>query len=341
MNSKQLGRKLNELVAEGVFTKYYVEAGQLSSDLRFDLGNAADFEYFDLASLSKALVTSPLVFQLVVENQISLEDSLGDFKGLFPEKYRNILVADLLSHQSGLPAWRNFWIDTLPRSCNSVSERYILVRQVLERISTPNLGENPKKVVYSDIGFIILGVLLEHVTGKPLDKIWEDFAKSFPRMNLTEKLIFSNHLDGKATIPTGYCNVRGTSLDGLVHDENCAALGGVSGHCGLFGQPKSVGQFIRSMWQSQNGRLFFEKNYADGWKTGRWLGLRPGDDVSSEVFGNGRSFGHLGFTGCAFWIDLDRETYAVFLTNRTIAGRVNLEFKYIRRSVFSTVQELL
>ena len=246
-----------------------------------------------------------------------------------------ISIESLLSHCSGLPAWRNFWICRLGSLEQSELEKTARSHafEVINRID--QLGK--REDCYSDIGYLLLGFLIEETFGANLSDVFESYVDSlskpdanwfflnFPRNPISSKTEF---------VPSGYCGIRKREIIGEVHDENAAALGGICGHAGLFGTGESVSWYLKRLWSSTSWQAKVSSS------SGCIYGLRKGDDPSSCVFGEGRGIGHLGFTGGAFWLDPKTEKYGILLTNRIISSRVSGRIKSIRREVFKNLWKI-
>lgn len=318
-------------------TEYYCEAGYIEQPLPI-LKFASQNQFstvFDLASLSKALATAPLLFWTKEKNLLSFDDEVGFFLPELPEEYKKAKISELLSHTSGYPAWLNFWINLLPGSVvNEAPSKRQHIIEVLRRSYHRFLFE--QGTCYSDVGYIVLGCILETIFSGTLDKTLYDYcsAKNFSLESELSYTPLKPDISAQ-TAPTGYCMIREKELRAEVHDENCAVLSGVSGHCGLFGTGEALASFIKNLWSEQNSYFSQDLSQQGGYS----LGLRLGDDASSEVFGQGRSLGHLGFTGTAFWVDVPSKRYAIFLTNRVISGRISPEIKTLRRNFFSMCQK--
>lgn len=334
---------LTECFESGLFTHAYVECGSFKSSepafSKFSSSRAIESNrnIFDLASLTKALVTTPLVHDFLAEKELDgyepiekwfKRDDLPSFK----ERILRLTPFELLSHRSGVPAWRNFWINRL---LPGVSQEDLIrsskdhITEVLNRVPIKDVAI--ERDLYSDIGFILLGFLLEKARNKRLDVIFTEFVKKHSDKEILEDLQFSTSLKNvrDRAISSGRCEVRSKELIGEVHDENCAALGSICGHAGLFGSGEAVSRYLRSLY---NGPYFDRMTTKDS--KGSMFGWRPGDDYSSIPFGNGNGVGHMGFTGTAFWVEPKLGVYAIFLSNRIISGRISKKIKETRHEVF-------
>jgi CubicO group peptidase (beta-lactamase class C family) len=351
----KLSETLARYQAEGLFTHAYVAAGRLGevAPRHAALLSPDGRDVFDLASLTKALVTTPLVFAEIERGRLTPETTIGAWLGSRAENLvkslQDLSVGSLLGHRSGLPAWRNFWVcelgpDSPARPRAEVRDRIVTVLNRAAPAIDPRRGQ-----VYSDLGFILLGWALEVANGMDLSEAFEALLRtqlSWEGGSLP--LQYATRLKPqKRAIPTAPCAVRERLLQGEVHDENCASLGGVTGHAGLFGTGEALVQYLVRLAATPLGRAMLAANAkARVLPVGTppnegLLGLRQGADPGSIVFGDGRAMGHLGFTGVAFWLVPEDQSYGVFLTNRVIGGRTRPGIAQARRAVFSLLSQLI
>lgn len=324
----------------GFYTEFFVEAGYLNqSEPLFQAGNFSD--YFDLASLTKALATGPLVHHEFRNRLSSPLNALIPIEASqkFSADLMKLTPLELLSHRSGLPSWRNFWLGHLFEGPSPAAQFLNpLIPNTFDRV-----GLDPSKPdVYSDLGYILLGYALEAASGSSLTQLWDHYCHS---IGLQENApCFSIQLSAppEQFIPTAFCAIRDRLMQGEVHDENSAALGGVSGHAGLFAKGPSVGGLLKSLYHANEGKTYLEANAKEleNHSFEGLSGFRRGNGKSAELFAEGHGMGHLGFVGTAFWIDWASLRYGVFLTNRVISGRVNTRITQLRREVFGKINEL-
>ena len=189
---------------------------------------------FDLASLTKVIATASIVMSLVRSASLRTDTVVSE---IFPEwrgtDRESITVGQLLDHSSGLPAHVRF-----PASSTKEGARQLLLRTPLER----QVGASS---VYSDVGFMLLGYLLETVVGRSLDVQWDLLWATRPDShNSVASLAYNPDAAGRQFIaPTEFDAARGGLIQGTVHDENAATLGGVAAHAGMFGTASAVGTF--------------------------------------------------------------------------------------------------
>jgi CubicO group peptidase (beta-lactamase class C family) len=301
--------------------------------------------FFDLASLTKPLATTLSVLSLINESKVQLDESLSSLLSQNMEKEKEkIKLRHLLCHASGLPPYREYF--------KELSNYPLPVRK--EKITEWILNERCEyeagsKTVYSDLGFILLGIIIEKKSGKTLDAFFEERITA--PLGLENKLFFrplsktKKETKGNDVVfaATEKCEWRKKTMEGEVHDDNAYILGGVAGHAGLFGNIEGVldiTKSILSMWQgkkvlshidNKNLQQFLirqdigsENTWAMGFDT-------PSDKGSSSgTMLDKTSVGHLGFTGTSFWIDPIKDLIIVLLTNRIHPSRENGAIKEFR-----------
>ena len=292
---------------------------------------------FDLASLTKVMATTPMAIQLVERGALALDDCVRDrLPGWTSPDRREVTVRDLLSHSSGLPGHQPLFQDQTGR-----------VR--FERaICAASLEFVPRTAsVYSDLGFMLLGFILEGDAGLPARV---DAMRV--QMRSAEDLQFTPPMTWvPRTAPTEFDAWRGRPLVGEVHDENAAALQGAAGHAGLFGTAAACGEHARHLLQVLAGRVgafgratleTFVTRSADVPGSSRALGwdtMLPRSSCGSRM--SARAFGHTGFTGTSLWIDPERGVYVVLLTNRVHPTRANDAIRTVRPAVHDAVMDAL
>ena len=302
---------------------------------------------FDLASLTKPLATALAVMVLVQQNKVGLDQNLGDVLPAFKKDPKaSIRIKHLLYHNSGLADYKAFYkkIEHLP-----LKERKAALRKLL--VKEPLVHPVGSRVVYSDIGFMILEWLVEEICGKRLDHFVS--AIIYNPLGLGNLFFIDLQAARKPDVfaATEQCHWRQQIQSGQVQDENAYVVGGVQGHAGLFGTAKDVnsllghllaayhGQPSTQLFQPDMVRLFFRR-LADSDKA---LGF---DTPSSSGSSSGRFFsrnsvGHLGFTGTSFWVDLDRSIVVILLTNRVHPTRDNEAIKKFRPQLHDAVMQSL
>ncbi|MGE0171654.1 MAG: hypothetical protein AB7T49_02665 [Oligoflexales bacterium] len=342
-----VGAKIRAIVhdfrSKGLFSEAFVECGFLDRNdpsLRIEDFSAKNSLILDLASLTKALVTYPLAAFAMKKLSLTASQPLKDWnlQGANLSSELLALTADqLLGHDSGLPAWRNFWINHLGvlDAKELIETRTRHIEDVFGRYS--RWLNEPGKDVYSDVGYILLGYSIEKTLGAPFHELWDSFLKNELSVKKIELGFLPRNIYPKERFADfGYCALRQRQLTGEVHDENCAALGGVAGHAGLFGSGASVGLCLKAL---------FAKGYLDSAiesakSGGRLVGLRRGDDEVARSFGGGSSMGHWGFTGSGFWIKPTSLQFCVVIVNRTLKSRLNPLIKDFRKQIMTELNAL-
>ncbi len=291
---------------------------------------------YDLASLTKPIVTVLSLLALLEEKKIEWNEKIDSLLSVnVPKDKKKIDLISLMSHCSGLPAHRPYYKDLIkiPPEYRKNEIINLIMREDL-------LYTTGQKNIYSDLGYILLGNIVEERSGRGLDAYWQEKI-SVPFL-LQEKLLFPKKkgLEEENFASTGFSSVMNKKLYGIVHDDNCRVLGGVAGHAGLFGDVEGVLAFCENILKGYNDQLthpflsndtlraVLEKQKNSPWTLG--FDTPSPSASSSGHFFSKESVGHLGFTGTSFWIDLERNISVVFLTNRTFFGEDNGKLKKIR-----------
>ena len=307
--------------------------GRLSSDP--DAPATGEDTVFDLASLTKVIATAPLVMQAVERGGLGLDDPVSTLVGCWkaPDR-RDVTVRDLLSHCSGLPGHRPLFLEHRGREAFELA------------ICATTLEYAPRsRSIYSDLGFMLLGFLLE--ADAPLAARFDALKRQMGSVNDLQFL--PPGVWRARTAPTHVDPWRGRLLTGEVDDENAWALGGIAGHAGLFGTAAAVGDYARHVLQVLAGRT--GAFHADTLRT--FIARRSGIPGSSRALGwdtmlptsscgtrmSPVAFGHTGFTGTSLWIDPGPGVYVVLLTNRVHPSRDNDAIARVRPAVHDAIME--
>lgn len=293
---------------------------------------------FDLASLTKVIATTSLVMRLVERGALGLNQPIRkwipEWRGRDREE---VTLRSLLTHSSGLTAWLPFYRDHTGR------------QEFQHAICSLPLEYPPDtQSIYSDLGFILLGFIVEDAGGHAFPS---QAARLLSEVTAAP-LMFNPPAELRPSIaPTENDAWRGRRLVGEVHDENCWALGGAAGHSGLFGTAHAVGDFARAMLGARKDtdtriagaetvRLFVKRwGAVTGSRALGWDTMLPTSSCGTKI--SPASFGHTGFTGTTLWIDPERELYVVFLTNRVNPTRENTAIQKIRPALHDAVMSAL
>lgn len=271
---------------------------------------------FDLASLTK-LATTALMLSFVRERQIALDmpfrELVPDFRGGNKDR---VTLQQVLTHTAGLAWWKSFW-----REASSPEEVvWLAAREPLAQ----DIGE----FRYSDLGYIMLTAGLANVAGEPFRGVMRERVLEVVEARSCE---FGPRPAEECAATEEDTEWRRKRLRGEVHDENAYAMGGVSGHAGLFGTAADVAAIIRvyrdgAVIGNELRDLARTEQYrGDNVRRGIGLVLRPPEGL--PFFGVD-AFGHTGFTGTSVWVDPARDLTIVLLTNRVYFGRANDEELY-------------
>ena len=295
---------------------------------------------YDLASLTKVLVTTAICMRLYDQGKFHLEQKLvevlPEFGGDDPRRSR-VTFRMLLAHSSGLPAYVKLF--------EAAKDRTELLAQAAQ---IPLAAEPGARTEYSDIGFILLGAALERLIKETLDSSCK--REIFGRLDV---LFIGFNLPKYPyrawTAPTeDDTTFRHHVVQGEVHDENAWVMGGVAGHAGCFGTAYEVAIFAETLlrggaplFQTHTVGLFTQRqaspagtSRAMGWDT-------PSQPSQSGKYFSLRSYGHLGYTGTSLWIDPERHLSVTLLTNRTWPDRSSQAIKQIRPAFHDAVVEAI
>ncbi len=305
---------------------------------------------FDLASLTKVISTTTLAMRAADAGALRLDDPVGAWLAPWRGSDRErVTVRDLLAHCSGLTAYLPFFRDYTGRT------------EFEQAICSLPLEYAPRtRSVYSDLGFMLIGFILEDAQARrtaarrapgttdpacALDAQFHHVAS----LVTAEPLTFNPPREWRArTAPTEVDTWRGRLLAGEVHDENAWSLGGAAGHAGLFGTAGAVGAFARAVLHTISGQPLLARpetmrafiaptdipgsSRALGWDT-----MRPTSSCGTRL--SPTAIGHTGFTGTSVWIDWERDLYIALLTNRVFPTRQNEAIRQIRPQVHDAVVE--
>ncbi len=332
------------LVASGKSIVYHESFGTIS--VKSDVAVTAE-TVFDLASLTKPLVTVPGILQLIRSNKITLNTRVAELFDTFSVAEKNdITISDLLVHTSGLPAHRPYY--ELLRDIDRGRRIYQLQQMVLNEPIEYLRGE---KVIYSDLGFMILGWIIEKISGQKLNNYIYEHV--FGPLGIDDLFFPADKQENTRIIyaATEKCPWRMKQLSGEVHDDNAWIAGGIFGHAGLFGTASGVLRLLREYQDIYTGRnhggvfdaallKVFLSEYNE---TGRTFGFDIPSAVgsSSGSFFSKRSVGHLGFTGTSFWMDLEKSIIIILLTNRVNPSRENIKIRDFRPDIHNFIMQLV
>jgi len=293
---------------------------------------------FDMASVTKAMSCAPSM--LLLAQQGKLDISIRSVVDFFPERklphLGEVTLHHLLTHTSGLPAWKDMYSKGQTRE-----------QEIDELFELPLVNPVGEKFVYSCMGYIMLSLVIEKVTGERIDE--------FARKGIFEPLGMENTgynpkpKAGLKIAATDNCPYRKRQLVGEVHDGNAYALEGVSGNAGLFSTAKDVATFCHKVLQARKYACSFPLNppvlrrmfvsaipEKVGGQTWGWF-TWPNDMTPGGDFVSKSAIGHTGFTGTAVIIDPEYDMFVILLTNRVCNNDDGLAFRHLRRMFFNAV----
>jgi serine-type D-Ala-D-Ala carboxypeptidase len=303
-----------------VFSKGYGRLGWAKDAARVD----PDASIYDLASLTKVVGTTTAIMILYDEGRVALDGRVVEYLPAFTGGWKDsITIRQLLTHRSGLPSHRDLW----KLATNPQEARLGVIDAVLQ--CRPGVCFD-----YSDLGMVLLGMVVENVSGAGLDRFLAD--RVFGPLGMTSTFFRPADSLRSRIAPTDVTPPRGYPLRGEVADENAYALGGVAGHAGIFSTASDISVFAQMMLNGgeYNGvRIVSDSTIALFTRRAagtRALGWDTADgDGGSGSYLSGSSYGHTGYTGTSLWIDPDRELFVVLLTNRVHAARARRPAKVI------------
>lgn len=325
---------------------------------RIDTGTVAarvtDSTMFDMASLTKVVATTTAAMILEDEGRLNLDLPVHSYLPELDDTAKaRITVRMILTHSGGFEAFAALWRDHRGRV------------DYLHEINARPLAYTPgDSVIYSDWDFVLAGLIIERITGMPLDqflatRVWQPLGMRDTGFNPLALTAIPADSSCNAALPGNIAvldRIAVTEMDtayrhihvhGIVHDENSCALGGVAGHAGLFSSARDVAIFCQMLL---NGGQYAGVNLIQPTTVARWTSRQgpkssraigwdtPSDRSSAGVFFSPRSFGHTGFTGTSIWVDPERGLFVVLLTNRVDPTRANLRHEALRRDVGNAVQ---
>ena len=284
---------------------------------------------FDLASLTKVVATLPAVLRLVDTGDVALDDPATRYLPGFHGAGRDhVTIRNLLTHTSGLPAEVFFW-----RECRDPAE----AAQALLSVQLENPPDTA--VVYSDVGFLLLGEIIAAVTHGPLEMAIAELVLGPLEL---DRATFSPSLESRLLCAATELSPDGTAIVGAVHDENARFLGGVAGHAGMFAPVDDLIRYVIRAWLDTDGSFLRPALRAEacrlqtpGLGGRRGLGWVLRQDTA-DVLGQRwpmTAVSHTGFTGTSIAVDPDSERWSVLLTNDVHFGRGRGTIRAIREAV--------
>jgi CubicO group peptidase (beta-lactamase class C family) len=295
---------------------------------------------FDLASLTKVVATTTAAMLLADRGRLALARPVADYLPAFTGPGKDqVTVRNLLEHRSGLRAFMR--LDTLAR--NPADARRLVLAEPLRW--TPGT-----RVEYSDLNAMLLGWVVEVVAGMPLDSFVT--REIFQPLGMSATMYRPSRSLRDRIVPVGLWH--GHAIAGEVHDQNAAALGGVSGHAGLYATGLDLARFAQFMLRrgtTVQGTRLVRGGAVDTFVRrgpgNRALGWEMRDTTTTDNTGHLLSpatYGHTGFTGTSLWIDPERDLFVIVLTNRVFAPRARrpiTELKRVRGAVADAAVQLL
>ncbi len=324
---------------------------------------------YDLASLTKVIATTFAAMKLYGEGRLDLNAPVAKYIPQFGQNGKEkVTITNLLVHDSGLPPdppqylWNTSVIqpEQLQRLLkdphafaypDSFGANFNAAHEAMydSLYATPLVYETGTKMVYSDVGMIVMARVIEKITGMPLDRFVEDSL--YKRLGMTHTMFTPPSYLWGTCAATEYDSAAGCLLQGVVHDENSRSLGGVAGHAGLFSTSEDIAVYAqlllnggvydgRRYLKSSTISLFTQKQSDLSTRALGWDTKSPEHSSAGKYF-SPTSYGHLGFTGTSIWIDPVRKLFVILLTNRVCPSRNNQKDSIVRPIVHDAVIEAL
>jgi CubicO group peptidase (beta-lactamase class C family) len=288
---------------------------------------------FDIASLTKPVSTATALLILLEQGMLGLEDKAADF---FPEydspDKRGITLRHLLTHTAGLPDWADLY-----------SEGQTPAEALQKLVNVPLKHPTGTAMVYSDLGFLLLGEIVRRTSGQPLGEYFHQHIAHPLALGHTAYKPLEQDWE-RPIAPTQYCTFRQQLLRGIVHDENAYALGGEAGNAGLFSTAEDLHRF--ALMILGNGELDGVRLLARRAVTLMTANHNPprlaprglGWDIKGDSYGymscgalmHRGAIGHTGFTGCSLWMEPDSGLIVILLSNRVHISRDRNQADMIR-----------
>ena len=305
---------------------------------------------YDLASVTKVIATTTLCMLFVDQDRLDLDAPVQFYVPSFTGKNKNrVTIRHLLAHCSGLPAHVHLykrirrWTQINADKKQEARRRDAMLNAACQHPLTYEPGTD---TVYSDLGFLTLGKILETIGKQRLDHL--------VKQHILEPLKMTDtwycpppHLKHRIAPTENGTNLRDHLVHGEVHDENAAAMGGIASHAGLFSTAHDLSKCLLAwlgagIFPKRGIRQFTTRtNIAPNstWALG-WDTVSPGKSSSGRYFSE-QSFGSLGFTGTSVWADPIRDLGVILLTNRVHPTRENTQIAHLRPEFHDAISEAL
>ncbi|MDB5036537.1 MAG: beta-lactamase [Bacteriovoracaceae bacterium] len=336
---RRISEKLKTLVLEGAGSGFQLVLGFKNESLGCFTAGVADFKNrrvvrrstrFDLASLTKILVVIDLLIKAHQENKISdLNSPLKTWFPFFSSDLKNRTILDVLNHRSGLPPIFEY-TNEIGEELPSRDDRIRFFLRKIDETYLPHPSDGAK-IIYSDVGFMLLGLLLEQAYGRRLQHLYENRGElSYGPISFHAEWL--SWLTGSGTVAAiQSLDAKPKWLKGVVQDPRAQWLGGDAGHAGLFGTADGVENWGRELFMAYHGKSLHQSDrivrkfidfdlplngsYLNGFDTPS----REGISQSGSQFSN-TTIGHLGYSGCSFWMDIEKGIRVTLLSHRFQPG---------------------
>lgn len=302
---------------------------------------------YDMASVTKVIATTTALMQLWDDGKVALDEKVQTFipeftgpDSISDARKKDISILQLMTHTAGLQPFRHFW-------------KYPDTSRLDSVYQSPIVNEPGSNYEYSDIGMIIMGKLIERLSGQSLGEYCKN--NIFLPLDMRDSQFNPGVEQLPRITPTEYSPEEGNFIWGHVHDENAYSLGGDAGHAGLFSTASDLAKYARMILRGgidDNGERFLSENVIDLFaaraniieNNSRCIGWdSPSGNASGGVYISSNSIGHTGFTGTSLWIDRENEIYVILLSNAVHPNRSFKSPNYFdwRQKIHSSVYEAM
>ena len=325
-------------LAVGRFGRLVYQRGFGTLDYAAGSPGVSSATLYDMASLTKVIATTTIAMILEEEGRLDVARTVRSYLPEFdaPDKAA-ITIRMLLTHSGGLESYAPLYLKYKGRA------------DFISQINARPLRSVPgTATVYSDWDMVLLQAVIERITSMPIDQ----FAarRVFEPLGMVDTQFLpdtSNTFLRHRIAPTAVDTSRGGLLQGTVHDGNAWAIGGVSGHAGLFSTARDLAVFAQALL---NGGTYGEARIVTATTVARWTSRQaaassrgfgwdtPAPESSAGRYFSPRSFGHTGFTGTSLWVDPERGLFVVLLMNRVNSHGTSTRHVKLRRDVADAVQ---
>lgn len=342
-----------EGVTPGVCVSAYVNGKK-----KLDVEVGRVYKYYDIASLTKVVFSMTELMRLFDAKKFNEHDMLKKYLSWY--SFEQVKIKNLLCHNAGLTWWKPYFktlageIPSTKDLTHTLTEEERLLRwQKLKTFLREEAPQSVKQSTYSDLDFLLLGMLIEELNSSKLIDVWSRLSENMELTNTHFNLYNKPKYKTEDYAPTEDCLWRKRVIQGEVHDENTWSLAGVSSHAGLFSNMQDLQKWSlgfrnsivgEKKWVVTNAtikhfimRQVFPPN--GDWALGFMMPTQG--SASCGTYFSKNSVGHTGFTGMSIWFDPDIDLLVIIASNRVHPTRENKRFLELRPKIHNWIYEEL